>query len=344
MTTLLSTIRKVVTLDNTGKIPVSQLPSGLLGAVTYQGVWDALANSPALASGVGVKGYYYKVSVGTTSGTVIDGISEFYAGDLIIFNGTTWDKIDGVQSEVLSVAGRTGDISLSTTDVAEGTNLYYLPSRVIFDSPVRSVNGRTGVISIESSDVSSALGYAAVQQGTGIAQSLANAIKIGWGGSSLKATVDSTDLGSFVFQSDLLAASIPSGTIIYRAANAIPTGYIKANGAAVSRTTYATLFGVIGTSYGAGDGSTTFNLPDLRGEFVRGWDDGRGIDAGRVFGDLQLDEFKSHNHSINALASGSGLQGVWGINGSVQTGYQLTAEGGAETRPRNLAFLALIKY
>ena len=78
-----------------------------------------------------------------------------------------------------------------------------------------------------------------------------------------------------------------AGLISYFARNTAPSGYIKANGAAVSRTTYATLFAAIGTTFGAGNGTTTFNLPDLRGEFPRGWDDGRGVDSGRGFGTPQ---------------------------------------------------------
>lgn len=66
-----------------------------------------------------------------------------------------------------------------------------------------------------------------------------------------------------------------------------PSGWLKCNGAAVSRSTYAALFTAIGTQFGSGDGSTTFNVPDLRGEFVRGYDDGRGVDAGRVMGSGQ---------------------------------------------------------
>jgi microcystin-dependent protein len=81
----------------------------------------------------------------------------------------------------------------------------------------------------------------------------------------------------------------PAGTVIYTARSTAPTGYLKANGAAVSRTTYATLFSAIGTTYGGGDGSTTFNLPDLRGEFVRGLDDGRGVDTSRTLGSSQGD-------------------------------------------------------
>lgn len=89
------------------------------------------------------------------------------------------------------------------------------------------------------------------------------------------------------------------------AMNAIPDRWGKANGAAVSRTTYADLFAKIGETYGAGDGSTTFNLPDLRAYVPRGWDDGRGIDIGRVFGSSQLDDNKSHTHGATSASNGT---------------------------------------
>lgn len=87
------------------------------------------------------------------------------------------------------------------------------------------------------------------------------------------------------------------GMVAAFAANVTPTGWLKCNGAAVSRTTYANLFAIIGTTYGAGDGSTTFNLPDLRGETIRGWDDARGVDSGRVIGSWQDGQNKSHTHT-----------------------------------------------
>jgi hypothetical protein len=87
-------------------------------------------------------------------------------------------------------------------------------------------------------------------------------------------------------------AGNPPGTVLFVAMNTAPSGYLKANGAAVSRSTYAALFAAIGTTFGAGNGSTTFNLPDLRGEFPRGWDDGRGVDSGRAFGSAQLDQMQ----------------------------------------------------
>jgi len=106
----------VATLDSTGKLPASQLTTSVVGAVVYQGVWNASTNTPTLTSGTGTKGNYYKVSTAGT--TTVDGISQWNAGDVIIFDGTTWDKIDGLSSEVISVAGRVGAVTLSSSDIS----------------------------------------------------------------------------------------------------------------------------------------------------------------------------------------------------------------------------------
>lgn len=87
------------------------------------------------------------------------------------------------------------------------------------------------------------------------------------------------------------------GLLGFFATTTAPAGWLKANGAAVSRTAYAALFARIGTTFGAGDGSTTFNLPDMRGEFVRALDDGRGVDAGRSLGAYQAGQNASHTHT-----------------------------------------------
>lgn len=135
------------------------------------------------------------------------------------------------------------------------------------------------------------------------------------------------------------------GAVSFFARATAPTGYLKANGAAVSRTAYAQLFASIGTLFGAGDGASTFKLPDLRGEFLRGFDDGRGVDSGRVFGSVQADEFKSHKHGGiggSGHTIGGGFLVSWlGLNNGGQT---TEATGGTETRPRNVALLACIKF
>ena len=146
-----------------------------------------------------------------------------------------------------------------------------------------------------------------------------------------------------------------AGEIVHYAGATAPVGWLKCNGAAVSRSTYAVLFAAIGTLYGAGDGTTTFNLPDYRGEFLRGLDDGRGVDASRALGSFQADNFKSHTHAWSSTdlfgsnwASGqqvnNGLQAAPATNNGCQITGQNTYVGGAETRPRNIAALVLIKY
>ena len=99
---------------------------------------------------------------------------------------------------------------------------------------------------------------------------------------------------------------VPTGSVFCMAVATIPSGYKECNGDAVSRTTFAALFAVIGTQYGTGNGSTTFNLPDLRGEFVRGFDNGRGVDSGRSINDPQSSANKSHNHTATTAISDPG--------------------------------------
>lgn len=96
----------------------------------------------------------------------------------------------------------------------------------------------------------------------------------------------------------------PASSIMYFARLTAPAGWLKANGAAISRTAYAGLYAAIGTAFGAGDGFNTFNLPDLRGEFIRGWDDGRGVDPGRALNTRQAGDLASHSHGASSDAQG----------------------------------------
>ena len=117
-----------------------------------------------------------------------------------------------------------------------------------------------------------------------------------------------------------LPQAVPTGSVHMMATTTAPSGYLKCNGTAISRTTYAALFAIIGTTHGAGDGSSTFNVPDLRGEFVRGWDDSRGVDSGRNFGTSQSDNNKQHNHSASSTITDPGhfhyVASATSINGS----------------------------
>lgn len=102
------------------------------------------------------------------------------------------------------------------------------------------------------------------------------------------------------------------GVVKWFAGKAVPGGYLKCNGQAVSRSEYAALFAAIGTTYGLGDGYNTFNLPDIRGNVIRGHDDGRGIDPSRAFGSEQDSQNKSHHHGL-----GTGTTNSAGTHGHI---------------------------
>jgi hypothetical protein len=169
--------------------------------------------------------------------------------------------------------------------------------------------------------------------------------------------------------------TIPPGAIQFFARNTAPNGWLKANGATISRSAYAALFADIGTTFGAGNGSTTFVIPDLRGEFPRGWDDGRGADSGRAFGSAQLDQMQKITGSVQFRPTSSGVDnGLFfpvpggAFSSSVSSSLGMVSQSGSassrimsfdnanspdarvssttsgETRSRNIALLACIKY
>lgn len=140
-------------------------------------------------------------------------------------------------------------------------------------------------------------------------------------------------------------AAPPIGEVSFYAKNSAPTGYLECNGASLSTTTYAALFAVIGYTFGGAGAS--FSLPDLRGQFVRGWSHGLSPDAGRAFGSAQTDEFKSHTHTVAFYSDNSGNigPGHGGSTASINSPITSSGTGGAgETRPLNIALLAIIRY
>lgn len=182
--------------------------------------------------------------------------------------------------------------------------------------------------------------------------------------SSITAQISSLSTQIATVSSSLASFNpVTAGTVTFFTTNTAPTGWVKANGAALSRTTYAALFTSIGTTFGSGDGSTTFNVPDLRGEFIRSWDDGRGADSGRSFGSAQGHALQNITGAFGRIrvrlnqdftASGA-IQGTVGISsGDSNAGGASTIDftfdasrvvnTAAETRPRNISLLACIKF
>lgn len=117
---------------------------------------------------------------------------------------------------------------------------------------------------------------------------------------------DDGNISNFVanFINALRQFSLYPGSVQWFAMQSAPSGFLAANGSAVSRLAYSNLFSAIGITYGSGDGSSTFNIPDFRGVFLRGWDSGRGIDPSRVFGSLQSQSLASHNHAASVSDPG----------------------------------------
>lgn len=145
-------------------------------------------------------------------------------------------------------------------------------------------------------------------------------------------------------------AGVNVGTILPWAAETIPSGFLLCDGAVLVRDDHPQLFAVLGTTYGVGDGATTFGIPDYRGYFLRGQDDGTGIDpdaglrtdrgdgtGGDNVGSKQLDDTKTHTHDYTLTDGGIGSGGsqplaMSNTSSTVQTG----ATGGNETRPKNI--------
>jgi microcystin-dependent protein len=170
----------------------------------------------------------------------------------------------------------------------------------------------------------------------------------------------------------------PVGTVVSYVGTSAPSGWLLCHGVAVNRTTYAGLFAIISTSWGEGDGSTTFNLPDMRGLFLRGRDRGAGNDpnaatrtaiatggaTGDNAGSYQDDEVKQHTHtgaltsstrgydnsgSVGFSAGQHGDSGVLSASSNAVTGmtagtYKEGSANSNESRPVNVAVNWIIKY
>ncbi len=167
--------------------------------------------------------------------------------------------------------------------------------------------------------------------------------------------------GSLAPSASQANALCPAGSVTAFAGANVPSGWLLCDGSAVSRTAYASLFAAVGTAWGTGDGATTFNLPDMRGVFLRGVDSGRGQDpdtgsrsataggnSGDAVGSYQADMFASHTHSFQW--GGGGITGASSpyqvpiYNQGFNNTFTTSAAGGSETRPKNVYVNYIIKY
>ena len=159
------------------------------------------------------------------------------------------------------------------------------------------------------------------------------------------------------------SAWLPAGTIIMYGGSTSPTGWLLADGSAVSRTTYSALFAAMGTTYGAGDGSTTFNLPDFRGLFPKGTGttnraagkDASGNFYSGILGQYAQDKMQGHKHSVGTYYGGSGSGNAQGTPWNNLYATQYTGDPSNDgtngiprtahtTEPQSLGVNFIIKY
>lgn len=140
------------------------------------------------------------------------------------------------------------------------------------------------------------------------------------------------------------ASALPVGSMLPFPKGTVPPGFLEVDGSVQSAAVYPDLAAYLAGSFNKGDEPAGyFRLPDSRGEFLRGWDHGRGIDGGRVIGSWQADELKSHAHLLGVPVSASIASGANVVGTSAQNTLPSTLTGGDETRPRNLAVMWCVK-
>jgi len=246
----------------------------------------------------------------------------------------------------------------------------------------------TGTLS-EQTDLNSALtGKIAKSLGTAkgdliVYSGSGTPVKVAVGANDKVLKADSSETAGVKWADDSGGDTIPLGTVIPYAGTTAPSADWKiADGSAISRTTYSGYYAIAGTSFGSGDGSSTFNLPDLRGLFIRFHDDGAGNDpdaasrtannsggaTGDNVGSEQADAFQAWQSGLTAsgvdyygygvgekynsastttnkasIVYATGTQGTAGMITAFNDGTNGDPRTSSETRPKNLGFTPLIK-
>ena len=339
-------------------------------------------------------GYVYSRFLPLTGGTlsgpgnlIVNGISTF--GSAVNITGT-------LSATKLTIAGAiSAQNGLSATGIqnfASPINGFDVTNKAYVDSKFIPITGGTFTGRVYNANVPGTSTEIVNKAYVDNLQSFAVSNFLALSGGTLTGSVSSTNR-IYVTNTPVASAELanknyvdtqltPAGTVSFFAASTPPTGWIKANGAVLqyqntstqppTPTGYYNLWKAIGSTWTLpGDGPNNFRLPDLRGQFIRGWNDGISngnttntntnptiptTDAGRSFGTLQADAFQGHIHSVTQNAVQANNGGVNGVNGSnfgaatitignpVADGTNGVPRTGSETRPTNISLLACIKY
>ena len=299
---------------------------------------------------------------GDTITTILPIASDFSDGGVFVVRANTANSgaSNTPNLQVNSYASRRikkiGGVALIASDIVSGMNMilvynkaqncYYLINHEATFLKRDGTAKMLGVIDMDSHKITNLAN--GTDSGDAVNKSQLDAKAPFWGNAAQEFAVSAATVGDNAVNLTQLLGYVSSGMVLPFAGSAAPTGWLECNGAAVSRTTFSALFAAIGTLWGIGDGSTTFNLPETRGEFIRGYDHSRGVDSGRAIGVWQDESFKSHYH-VYYTRSMTGYAGDSGSGGGMTTAAtydetKITAStGGPETRPRNVAMMYIIK-
>jgi microcystin-dependent protein len=266
---------------------------------------------------------------GAISAPVTYTIPSGVGGQWIVYNGTT-DSSGGPHAITIASGGGGTSVALTRTlrtiIISDGTNIRELNYLKSTDFPVSVANGGTGTTTLTANNV-------LLGNGTSSPQFVAP---------GTTGNVLTSNGSTWQSTAPTVSAGVPTGSVSAYAGSTAPAGWLLCFGQAVSRSTYADLFAVIATTYGAGDGSTTFNLPDARGRGLFGKDDMGGTAANRITNagssitgttlgasggaqnvTLSLSQIPSHSHSATSYSvSGAGgtSSGYFDNGGNVPDG------------------------
>ena len=274
---------------------------------------------------------------------------------LFIYTGSIWQNVSEDETSTIGVETVSGEAPIvisgttenpvisvnSATNVAEGVTRYATQSEVnqgtdaeIAVSPLTMKNALQNNVEVYIPDATETQkGIIRIATDNEVANGVDNTTAVT--PKKLKDQINRSGLGN------------PTGTVIAFAGGSAPDGYLLCDGSEVLRSMYEDLFDVIGCDFGDGNGATTFNLPDLRGEFIRGLDNGRGVDSNRTLGSSQSQSIQSHAHAVDAGPASSVSNRPGGGNRASNTEVSETrrfpTDINSETRPRNVALNYLIK-
>lgn len=372
-TTHLSGSSTIVARDSTGNFSANVITATLIGNVTGNLTGNVTGNLTGNATGLST---VLPLANGGTGGSSSSSArSNLGLGSIATQNSNNITITGGTISGITDITVADGGTGASTAAEARSNLGLAIGVNVqAYDADLSGLAGlsttgimvRTGAGTFTTRSIQAGVGLSittpdGISGSPTIANTGVTAIVAGSGVSvdntTGNVTVSNTGVKSINGQTgDLVFGTfVPAGAVFMFAMPTAPSGYLPCDGSAISRTTYAQLFAAIGTTFGAGNGTTTFNVPDMRAMFPRGWDNGRGIDQPREFGTTQQDDNKSHTHfysdSYFAEAGGpdTSLGSVTGatakdFSNTLYTATRQTqSQGITEARPKNVALLFCIK-